>query len=62
MRAPRAGGAGLTAPSTRGCPDGHFESEDFGCLLGIDGAGFNFFHHFWIPLYRLRGLQWHEAG
>lgn len=39
-----------------------FESEDFGCLLGIDGAGFDFYEAFWIPLYRLRGLKWHETG
>jgi hypothetical protein len=39
-----------------------FESEDFGCLLGIDGAGFDFYDTFWIPLYRMRGLQWHELG
>lgn len=36
-----------------------FESEDYGCLLGIDGAGYNFYEAFWIPLYELRGLQWH---
>ena len=36
-----------------------FESEDWGCLLGIDGAGFDFYDAYWIPLYELRGLQWH---
>lgn len=39
-----------------------FESEDYGCLLGIDGAGYDFYDAFWIPLYRLRGLHWHELG
>jgi hypothetical protein len=37
-----------------------FQSEDYGCLLGIDGAGFDFDEAFWIPLYRLRGLKWHD--
>jgi hypothetical protein len=38
-----------------------FESEDYGCLLGIDGAGYDFFDAYWIPLYELRDLQWHDA-
>lgn len=38
-----------------------FESDDYGCLLGIDGAGFDFYEAYWIPLYRLRGLRWHET-
>lgn len=37
-----------------------FESEDYGCLLGIDGAGYDFYDAFWVPLYTMRGLQWHE--
>lgn len=37
-----------------------FQSEDYGCLLGIDGAGYDFHEAFWIPLYRLRGLKWHD--
>jgi hypothetical protein len=36
-----------------------FESEDWGCLLGIDAGGFDFFEELWIPLYELRGLEWH---
>jgi hypothetical protein len=36
-----------------------FESEHFGYLLGIDAGGFDFYEAFWIPLYKLRGLQWH---
>ena len=39
-----------------------FESEDFGYLLGIDAGGFDFYSAFWIPLYELRGLQWHASG
>lgn len=29
-------------------------------FLGIDGAGFDFYEAYWIPLYELRGFQWHE--
>lgn len=36
-----------------------FESEEVGILLGIDGAGYDFFEAHWIPLYKARGLQWH---
>lgn len=36
----------------------YHEDELWG--LGIDGAGFNFYDAFWIPLYDLRGLKWHE--
>lgn len=28
--------------------------------LGINGAGYDFYDHFWVPLYRLRGFKWHE--
>ena len=38
-----------------------FESEDWGILLGIDAGGFDFYESFWIPLYQLRGLRWHES-
>lgn len=38
-----------------------FEDMETGEIyLGIDGAGYNFYTHHWIPLYRARGLQWHE--
>lgn len=37
-----------------------FESEDYGLLLGIDGAGYDFFEEHWIPLYKARGLCWHR--
>lgn len=37
-----------------------YESEDFGYIFGIDGAGFDFYEAFWIPLYKARGLQWHD--
>ncbi len=31
-----------------------FESEDYGVLLGIDAAGFDFYEAYWMPLYTLR--------
>lgn len=37
-----------------------YEQEDFGYLFGIDGAGGNFLHEHWIPLYKARGLRWHR--
>lgn len=37
-----------------------YESDDFGILIGIDGAGFDFFEAYWYPLYKLRGLHWHK--
>lgn len=38
-----------------------FDSEDFGVLLGIDAGGFDFYDAYWMPLYRLRGLRWHNT-
>lgn len=37
-----------------------FDSEDFGIVFGIDGAGYSFYEKHWEPLYLLRGLKWHE--
>lgn len=37
-----------------------YESDDFGFFFGIDGAGYSFYEMHWIPLYRARGLQWHD--
>lgn len=30
--------------------------------LGIDGAGYDFYEAHWIPLYGLRGFQWHDGA
>lgn len=38
-----------------------YEHEDFGYWFGIDGAGYNFYDAHWIPLYRERGLHWHDT-
>lgn len=37
-----------------------YESEEFGFFWGIDGAGYSFMDEHFIPLYRARGLQWHD--
>ncbi|WP_461199331.1 hypothetical protein [Enterococcus sp. N249-2] len=29
-------------------------------LLGIDGAGYDFYENHWVPLYEKRGLKWHK--
>ncbi len=38
-----------------------YESEEFGYFFGIDGAGYDFYESHWIPLYKKRGLQWHDS-
>ena len=38
-----------------------YESEDFGIIFGIDGAGYNFYEIHWIPLYKARGLKWNDV-
>lgn len=37
-----------------------YEHEEFGYFFGIDGAGYDFYEAHWIPLYKARGLQWHD--
>lgn len=37
-----------------------YESGEFGYFFGIDGAGYSFYEEHWIPLYKKRGLQWHD--
>lgn len=39
-----------------------FESEEFGYFFGIDGAGYNFYEVHWEPLYKARGLRWHDPA
>ena len=36
------------------------ESIDYGYFFGIDGGGYDFYNAHWLPLYKARGLQWHE--
>lgn len=37
-----------------------YEQEDLGYIFGIDGAGYDFYQEHWIPLYKARGLKWHD--
>jgi len=37
-----------------------YEHDEFGYFFGIDGAGYSFYEEHWIPLYEVRGLQWHD--
>lgn len=37
-----------------------YEHEGFGYFFGIDGCGYDFYEAHWIPLYKARGLQWHD--
>jgi len=37
-----------------------YETDEIGVYLGINGAGYDFFEHHWLPLYRARGLKWHD--
>ncbi len=37
-----------------------YEHEEFGYFFGIDGAGYDFYEAHWIPLYKARGLRWHD--
>lgn len=39
-----------------------FDVPSIGYVLGIDGAGYDFYEQHWLPLYRKRGLQWHLHG
>ena len=38
-----------------------YNSDEFGYFFGIDGAGYDFYESHWIPLYKKRGLQWHDT-
>lgn len=37
-----------------------YEHEEWGYFFGIDGCGYDFYETHWIPLYKARGLQWHD--
>lgn len=37
-----------------------YEHEEFGYFFGIDGCGYDFYEAHWIPLYKARGLHWHD--
>ena len=37
-----------------------YENEEWGYFFGIDGCGYSFYEEHWIPLYKARGLHWHD--
>ena len=37
-----------------------YKHEEFGYFFGIDGAGYDFYEAHWTPLYKARGLHWHD--
>lgn len=37
-----------------------YEHDEWGYFFGIDGAGYDFYEAHWIPLYKARGMQWHD--
>lgn len=39
-----------------------FSSDEFGYFFGIDGAGYDFYEAHWVPLYKKRGLKWHDPA
>ena len=39
-----------------------YESEDYEYLIGIDGAGYDFYEAHFCPLYKARGLHWHKEN
>lgn len=39
-----------------------YESDEWGYFFGIDGCGYDFYEAHWIPLYKKRGLQWHDPA
>lgn len=40
-----------------------FDADDHSLFaLGVDSAGYSFTDEHWLPLYRARGLRWHNTG
>ena len=39
-----------------------YHHNEWGYFFGIDGAGYDFYENHWIPLYKKRGLQWHDPA
>lgn len=38
-----------------------YKSDEWGYFFGIDGGGHDFYEAYWVPLYKARGLQWHDS-
>lgn len=39
-----------------------YENDEWGYFFGLNGAGYDFYEAHWIPLYKKRGLQWHDTA
>lgn len=39
-----------------------YDFDEYGYFFGINGCGFDFYSAFWIPLYKARGLEWHDPA
>ncbi|ATO48616.1 hypothetical protein P4V86_03675 [Brevibacillus laterosporus] len=39
-----------------------YDDDDLGIFFGINGAGYNFYESHWVPLYKKRGLRWHNEA
>lgn len=39
-----------------------YYNSEFGYFFGIDGAGYSFMDEHFEPIYRARGLQWHDPA
>lgn len=39
-----------------------YHHDEWGYFFGIDGAGYDFYEDHWIPLYKKRGLRWHDEN
>ena len=37
-----------------------YDNDETGILLGVDGCGYDFYSSHWTPLYKRRGLKWHD--
>lgn len=37
-----------------------YKSDHLGIVFGVDGGGYDFYDEHWMPLYKARGLKWHE--
>ena len=37
-----------------------YNVPSIGTVMGIDGAGYDFYESHWLPLYEKRGFKWHE--
>ena len=37
-----------------------YENDEIGYFFGIDKAGYDFYESHWVPLYKKRGLLWHD--